>query len=156
MVRKGKNILIGTLIVYGILVATHLGEFWPFSIYPMFSQAGNPWTRSLVREIPDSEWNDWQVWNQKEELPGSQFALNQVGINQNDLANFISKNTDWPENRIRGLRKYFSSEIDDSNFLVFKVRGALSPSNPDSVVLEYTPYIFISKDTTIFNPEVQR
>lgn len=37
------------LVVYGLLVAIHLGEFWPFSIYPMFSQTGNPWTGAAER-----------------------------------------------------------------------------------------------------------
>ena len=50
--RKALRITLGTLIVYALLVATHLGEFWPFSIYPMFSQAGNPWSRAVVREMP--------------------------------------------------------------------------------------------------------
>lgn len=32
-----------TMVVFAVLVGTHEGEFWTFSIDPMFSQAGNPW-----------------------------------------------------------------------------------------------------------------
>jgi hypothetical protein len=41
------------LLIYAVLVASHEGEFWPFSIYPMFSQAGNPWTRAMVIDVTD-------------------------------------------------------------------------------------------------------
>lgn len=50
--KRALHIVGGVLVVYALLVATHLGEFWPFSIYPMFSQAGTPWTRAVVRELP--------------------------------------------------------------------------------------------------------
>ena len=53
--------LIGWLFLLStVLVASHKGEFWPFSIYPMFSQAGNSWSRALLIEIePDDTTNIW-------------------------------------------------------------------------------------------------
>lgn len=46
------RLLVGTFLVSGCLLATNLGEFWPFSIYPMFSKAGGAWTRAVVLEVP--------------------------------------------------------------------------------------------------------
>ncbi|GAB5408705.1 MAG: hypothetical protein BalsKO_10700 [Balneolaceae bacterium] len=35
-------------------------KYWPFSLYPMFSQAGNPWTRAIVTDISSSDEQD--IW----------------------------------------------------------------------------------------------
>lgn len=154
MVKKGIYILSGTVLLYGILVATHKGEFWPFSIYPMFSQAGNPWTRALVRDVSDGStpvnWND----KTKQELPGNAFAMNEIGINQNDLANFISKTENWSDEQVNGLRKYFKGKLDKEQFLIFMVRGRLSEEKSDSVAITYIPYIYLSSDSTLFNPRL--
>lgn len=152
MLKKGKYLLAGTILVYGLLVATHQGEFWPFSIYPMFSQAGNPWTRSLVRDVT----NDSPSWSvkTKAELPGSTFAMNEVGINQNDLANFISKTENWSEQQVKGLRKYFEEKLEQQSLMIYKVQGKLSEVKSDSVVVTYTPFIYLRSDTTIFNPRL--
>ena len=50
-IQKSVRITLISFIIYGALVATHEGEYWPFSIYPMFSKAGNPWTRAIVRDV---------------------------------------------------------------------------------------------------------
>lgn len=152
MVRKGKRILFATLLVYALLVATHHGEFWPFSVYPMFSSAGQPWTRALVREIPPGTAVDWHD-KQKAELPGRVFAMNRVGINQNDLANFISKNEEWSADQIAGLRKYFDDKLEQHNLMIYKVRGALTGRDEDSVRVTYIPFILLRSDTTIFKPQ---
>lgn len=151
MVRKGKRILFATLLVYALLVATHRGEFWPFSIYPMFSSAGQPWTRALVREIPPVTAVDWND-KQKTELPGRVFAMDRVGINQNDLANFISKNEEWSADQIAGLRKYFDDKLEQHNLMIYKVRGVLTGRDEDSVRVTYIPFILLRSDTTIFKP----
>ena len=54
--RNGRDVrlLLGAFWISGALLATNLGEFWPFSIYPMFSKAGGEWTRAVVLEIPGS------------------------------------------------------------------------------------------------------
>ena len=156
MVKKSTKVLLYTVLVYGILVATHRGEFWPFSIYPMFSQAGNPWTRALVRDVTnDSLKQDWTD-KRMDQLPGRQFAMDSVGINQNDLANFISKNKKWSDQQVQGLRKYFQEKLDSQALLVFKVRGKFSEEFSDSVAIDYEPYIYFSSDTTILNPKLRR
>ena len=58
--RKGMKIIGITLLIYALLVAPHEGEFWPLSIYPMFSQAGNPWSRAMVLDVTDQP--DSEVW----------------------------------------------------------------------------------------------
>ncbi|MDX1586597.1 MAG: hypothetical protein R3222_07630, partial [Balneolaceae bacterium] len=60
---KYKFILIAVLVVNIALVATHEGEFWPFSIFPMFSQAGNPWSRGVLERVDNR--NDTSIWATK-------------------------------------------------------------------------------------------
>src|SRR5690625_1138715 len=57
---KALKILGVLFLVHAILVSTHEGEFWPFSIYPMFSQAGNPWARAMVLDVTDLE--ESELW----------------------------------------------------------------------------------------------
>ncbi|QXD17201.1 hypothetical protein GQ464_009495 [Rhodocaloribacter litoris] len=141
----------GTLLVYALLTATHLGEFWPFSIYPMFSRGGHPWVRAVVREVPaGGEGISWQTVHTPEALPGHPFPLGETGINQNDIANFVSKSAVWDAQRIRGMRKLFRSTLDEVGLLIYRVEGRLH--EPDSVAVTYTPFILLTPDSTYFNP----
>ncbi len=152
---RSAYIIIGTLAVYALLVATHRGELWTFSIYPMFSQAGNPWSRSLVRELPPEV-------NSPEELPWASVALGEVpgisypldprGISQNDVANYISKTDTWSPDRIRGLRSIFAKNRTlSSPLLIMRVRGELVN---DSVAVQAIPVIAMMPDTTYVNPSL--
>lgn len=99
--HKSIRILLGVLVVYGVLVATHDGEFWPFSIFPMFSSAGQPWTRALVRDVPYDA-SDTLLWAPRtlETLPGRAVTLDEVGVSQNDLSVFLERTHFWtPERR---------------------------------------------------------
>lgn len=151
---KSKILLLSILGVYVLLVSTHKGEFWPFSIYPMFSQAGKTWTRAIVRINVDTR--DPVLWKNGslDELPGQLFAMDQVGINQNDLANFISKNEDWTKRRIQGLRSYFKKPLLSHNFMIYRVQGRLRGKSQDSVEVSYTPYLLLTPDSTIINPKL--
>ena len=40
--KKAGCLLVSLFMLQTLLVSTHLGEFWPFSIYPMFSRGGHP------------------------------------------------------------------------------------------------------------------
>lgn len=145
--------IVGTVLaVYALLVATHLGEFWPFSIYPMFSQAGNPWTRAIVRIVPeDVEDPSWEAVRLSE-LPGTPFAVGLHGLNQNDIANYVSKTEIWTPQRRRGFRSLFTSTYDfDKPLLVLKVRGTLSG---DSVSVRATPVLRLERDTTRLHPSL--
>ncbi|MBB4070129.1 hypothetical protein GGQ18_002737 [Salinibacter ruber] len=150
--KRALQIVGGVLVVYALLVATHLGEFWPFSIYPMFSQAGNPWTRAMVREMPSQTDPDTLSWDavSLQSLPGASYPLAPKGINQNDVANYVSKTDQWSDERVQGLRSLFTKGRSlSAPLLVFRVRGEL---NSDSVGVAATPVLLFAPDTTRINP----
>src|SRR5690554_5772168 len=106
-IAKARRGIVVSLIVYLLLVGTHLGEFWPFSIYPMFSQAGNPWNRAMARDITELSPKLYdQIWDQQNvnQLPGDPFVMRQHGVDQIDYSNFVSKTTLWSDKRIEALR----------------------------------------------------
>lgn len=151
--RKSIRIAGYALLVYALLTATHLGEFWPFSIYPMFSQAGKPWERAVVRDVTDiSQKEIWQATNQTK-LIGTPVPLKELNINTNDIANYLSKNEIWTERTIEGLEKLFSDQLDTRDLLLVQVRGALT--NEDTVTVNFYPYIYLSRDTTILSNKLK-
>jgi hypothetical protein len=151
--RKSIRIVGATLLVYALLVATHLGEFWPFSIYPMFSQAGNPWTRAVVREVPDTPAENAWTETRLGSLPGEAFPVIPRGISQNDVSNYVSKTSAWTPQRLRGLRSLFEANYDfEQSLMVYKVRGRLEG---DSVSISATPVMLMQRDTTRFNPSAE-
>jgi len=120
----------------------------------MFSQAGKTWTRALVREEVDPK--DRQIWNESslDDLPGQLFAMDRIGINQNDLANFISKNEEWTDRRIQGLRSYFKKPLQSHNLMIYRVQGSLRGRSQDSVEVSYIPYLLLTTDSTVINPNL--
>jgi len=153
--QKSIRIVGGVLVIYALLVATHLGEFWPFSIYPMFSQAGNPWSRSLVREMPsdvtDAQKVSWTTAS-LDSLAGDPYPLVPQGINQNDVANYVSKTESWTADRIQGLRSIFAKNRSlPSPLLVYRVRGHLAG---DSVAVSATPVLLFTNDGSHLNPSL--
>jgi len=151
--RKSIRIIFGTLIIYALLVSTHLGEFWPFSIYPMFSQAGNPWKRAIVRDVTaENHKNLWQATNQQN-LVGQTVPLNELNINTNDIANLLSKTKVWNDRKVKGVRKLFSDELNSKQLLLLQAQGSLVKD--DSVQVRFVPFIYLSKDTTILNSKLK-
>lgn len=73
------------------------------------------------------------------------------GINQNDVANYLSKTDRWTEARIRGFRSMFSRHSFDTALLVYKVRGSLQD---DAVDIEAMPIMQLQADTTLFHPDI--
>ena len=169
VVRRIKRLLGGSFIVYALLVATHLGEFWPFSIYPMFSRGGYPWVRSIVRDVTPTDTQAAQAGGDPlalaltdslfwegvdiDRLEGIPFPLEPAGINQNDVANFVSKSTDWNERRIAAMRKIYGDILDRQSLLVYRVDGRLLEDRSVDVV--YTPYILMTPDTTVITPAIR-
>lgn len=151
--RRAGRLLLWTLVVYALLVATHRGEFWPFSIYPMFSQAGNPWSRAVVRDVSDEpsplHWDTTSL----DSLPGRPFALRPNGIDNIDLANFVSKTETWTQKRIDGLRSLFTDALSDHQLLVMRVNGRMTQD--DSVVVDFVPYVYMSADSTALHPNLR-
>lgn len=151
--RKSSRYLLSVLVVYALLVAPHEGEFWPFSIYPMFSKAGKLWTRALVREVsstPDSL--KWQITDLNH-LQGSAVTLEDYGIDQIDYANFVSKTIVWDKERKLALQKMFGEgNIGDHKFMIMKVSGWLE--RKDSVVTCAAPLFLVTKDSVYSNPQL--
>lgn len=155
---KTTRLLVGTFLVYGLLVATHLGEFWPFSVYPMFSKAGRPWNRALVRDVSASTiLPESQRWTPVDfdGLPGAPIQTDILGISQNDLANMVSKTKVWNADRVEGLRVLFKNQLGNQTLMVYKARGEKTGNSDLPVKIEFTPFIMMTPDTTIFNPNLE-
>ena len=151
---RALYVLLSVFVVYGVLVATHEGEFWPFSIFPMFSQAGNEWSRAVVRELPAAEAAPPDTWApvRQAELPGAPLALTDYGL-RHDLANFIARTETWDEARVNGLRRMFATPLASHELLVYQVRGG--PTAGDTVDVRFIPYAYLSADTTVLRPDIQ-
>lgn len=150
---KFRKILVSVLLINFLLVATHKGEFWPFSIFPMFSKAGNPWTRAIVQQIDDPESGD--IWSVKplHEVAERVVGIEEYGVDPIDYANFVSKTTDWNEKRIRALRTHLGIDsMEGRQWMVTKVHGYLT--DDDSVVVNTQPLFLFTSDTTYKNPNL--
>lgn len=148
--RKANRTLLAVLVFSGVLVATNLGEFWPFSIYPMFSQGGNSWSRALVREFEPDESISWET-SSLDTLPGDPVSVASYGVDPIDLANFVSKTDIWSEERVHALDRMFFGEDDvRKRLLVFRVNGRLETD--DEVVVESVPYVFLDSGLSVINP----
>lgn len=148
---KAFKILMGTLLVYAVLVSTHKGEFWPFSIYPMFSKAGQPWTRAIVRDISNTP-DDlrWQT-TQLDSIRGDAVALRATGVNQIDFSNFVSKTQNWTTKRKQALITMFGpSNLGNETWMIHKVNGRLI--GKDSVTVEAVPFLMVTRDSVNTNP----
>lgn len=143
--KQSTRYLLSVLVVFALLLAPHEGEFWPFSIYPMFSKAGNPWTRALVRDVTDTPDNlKWKTTD-LETLQGTPVVLQDFGVDQIDFANFISKTKTWTPERKRALQVMFGKEnIKDRELMIMKVHGRLIGN--DSVTVQADPLLLVTAD----------
>src|SRR5262245_44390018 len=114
---SARRALWSVLGIITILLATNLGEFWPFSIYPMFSRAGRPWTRSIVRELEPGESIPAGALPY-DQLPGQPFALIPHGLQQNDVANIASKTEQWTPKRVEALEHLFAKVTPSRRLLL--------------------------------------
>lgn len=147
--------LIGLLFLLStILVASHKGEFWPFSIYPMFSQAGNTWNRALLLEADTSITTD--IWAERSmSLLGSNrvVPVKDLGVDQIDYSNFMSKTERWTPRRISALKTLFPNDrLQGKDVLATMATGSLIEDDSVSVIL--TPMFLIRADTIYKNPKI--
>lgn len=134
-----------------LLVATHEGEFWPFSIFPMFSQAGKPWSRGVVENVRDSSRTD--LWTTKPiaNMAGRILPLQEYGIHEIDFANYISKTKEWNDKKINGLRSTFRiDEHPGQMWMATRVVGSINEQ--DSIIVKAIPLFLFTSDTTLKNP----
>ena len=152
--KKSGRIVLATLLVYALLVVTHLGEFYPFSIYPMFSRGGHPWSRALVRDVTNvQDLSSWSVVTQ-EELPGEPYPLVPNGIDQIDFANFVSKTETWDGDRVAGLERMFYDQLAGRRLLVMRANGHID--DDDVVRVEFVPYALLESSGAVINPALNR
>ncbi len=107
----------------------------------------------MVRDISDND-TDTILWEptSRDQILGLPFAVEPTGINQNDVANFVSKSRDWTPRRTAALRKLFHTNLADRSLLIYRVTGELSEDR--SISVRYEPYIVMTPDTTILHPEM--
>lgn len=153
--KRGMKIIGILLLIYGVLVATHLGEFWPFSVYPMFSKAGNPWTRAIVLDVSDVP--DEELWDPRT-LTGLDLdpvAIGKIGVDQIDFSNFMSKTENWTVNRRNALRSMFGPDnIGSGRWMTAKAHGKLV--GPDSVTVVIQPFLMVTSDSVYMNPRLDQ
>lgn len=149
--RVGRS-FIGLFAIIFVLLASHKGEFWPFSIYPMFSKAGNPWSRAVVRDVSTSQLDniDWAEL-EVSDLPGAPFKLNINTLDNIDYANFINKTAVWTPERIAALRSFFNKyNGDDKILFCYSVKGRLDEE--EDIEISAHPYVILTPDTVWINP----
>lgn len=108
--KKSTRYLLSVVVVYALLVASHQGEFWPFSIYPMFSQAGKPWSRAIMRDMSSTPENKRWETTTLDNLHGVPVSLREYGVDQIDYANYVSKTTDWTWDRKSAFQQMLGKE----------------------------------------------
>lgn len=148
--RHAKRGLVALGLVGVALLATHKGEFWPYSIYPMFSQGGRAWSRSIVRVddgIPERE--RWQK-RTLGTLPGKPFAVDPHGIPQIDFSEYVDHTKVWDADRIQGLRAMFGSSIDKP-LLIYVVHSGQGTVD----AAQATPLLRFTPDDTQLGPETR-
>ena len=154
-VQRALKVLLIVFIINSILVAFHKGEFWPMSVYPMFSKAGQPWTRALVHDytqVPDSTLWELRTYDN---LPGNNVSVRAMGVDQIDYSNFVSKTKRWNHERVQALRFMLGeNEFKEKDLMIMKVNGRLI--GEDSVGVEIVPYLLFKSDTTLFNPNLSQ
>lgn len=158
--KKTARILLGIFALQACLLATHLGEFWPFSIYPMFSKAGQTWTRALAKDVTAiSPELYWHQPSNLQQLSGKPFALDEINIHQNDISNLLFKVKIWDDKAKETIKHLFSPALEKGKkIMVYKVNGSLSPneSADKQVQFSYTPFILLTKDAAILSPQISK
>jgi len=131
---RATKALIGVGIAHALLAATHGGEFWPFSIYPMFSRAGRPWARALVIEAgPSPLRQQLDAQYRLDDLPGTPLGLEALGIPQNDVSSLVQRADHWGVPEIAALKHLFGSLPCQHALIVLVVRGRLAEGGVDYV-----------------------
>lgn len=148
---RGMKIIGLLFVVYAGLVATHEGEFWPFSIYPMFSNAGQPWTRALVLDVSETDADNMWSTRTLSTLYGDPVPIKNFGVDQIDFSNFISKTDYWTPRRIDALHTMFNKQtLNNRKLLALTANGYYSAD--DSITIQITPLFLITADSVFKNP----
>lgn len=144
-----------TLLVYALLVATHQGEFWPFSIYPMFSRAKNTLHQIAVVDVRGVRAAPERLWQPttRGELPGVPFAVKDYGVDPVDLAKYVRLTKVWDADRRQGLMDLFRDALSTRDVLIFEVWGDVSETG--ELALEYQPIVLLTKEGSSITPHAE-
>lgn len=140
-----------------ILVGTHLGEFWPFSIFPMFSQAGQPWSRAMIVEVPLSDSYadpDTKLWEPTDIdiLDLQAISLDERGIDKIDFSNYVGKTEQWTPEVVLGIAKMIPDRPEKGTaWLVLKARGRMDEG---AVSVQGEPMVALTADTVVLSPNL--
>ncbi len=146
--RRMRQGLAFVVVLGGSLLATHRGEFWPFSTYPMFSRAGKRWQRALVREDDGiARQQRWQACTVSS-LPGKPFGLRDLGLEPTELSGFFEHTTSWDPARQEALRAKLAPALHDRRLIVYLVTPGPQPS--DAVA---TPVVWIDESVLELGPD---
>jgi hypothetical protein len=119
-----RRTLVVVIALYVMLVATHKGEFWPFSVYPMFASAGRPWQRALVRVVSDAAAST-SLSYPLAEVPGTPLPLGAHAVPQDDLSAIVQRAERWGDSDTATLARMFGALPCTAPLLVLRVRGSL-------------------------------
>lgn len=123
--RRALEALSVVSVFYVALIATHGGEFWPFSVYSMFaSSAGRPWQRALVRVVGGAA-ASCSGGCELSEMPGRALPLSERGVPQNDLSGLVQRAEHWSDDELQMLGAMFGGLPCREPLLVLRVRGSL-------------------------------
>lgn len=146
--RRGLLALGASLLAHGVTVASHRGEFWPFSIFPMFSIAGRPWTRAIVLDVtargPASGFGPWG----EPQLPGPPHPTRRLGISTNDLAKMVQLTATWTPTRLTTLRRLLQPGLEAGRTLL------LTRADGDAQGILFTGLVRMTATTQSVNPRL--
>lgn len=122
------------------------------SVFPMFSQAGRPWARVIVRELNATEPLSWDTLQTPTALPGRPFPLNETDLDPVDLADFVMRTDLWEAPRRQALQRLFGAALEGRHLLIVQVRSF--PSS-NGIQLYYIPLPVLTTDTIQVHPKWQ-
>jgi hypothetical protein len=121
-------------VAYAALVATHRGEFWPFSLYPMFSRAGRPWARACVLTwTPPIDPAALRTGQPLDSWPGTPFPLHEHGLSQNDLSSLVQRAERWTSDDRLAIEHIFGSLGCAQRLVLMRVDGHLDSQGVQQV-----------------------
>lgn len=151
--RRGFLTIATTFGVYAGLVSTHRGEFWPLSIFPMFSLAGRPWRRALMVELPPQTSQVAWTPTTLDALPGTPVSTVEVGVSTNDMSKFVQLTDSWDAEAIETLRELWRPVLEEGRqLLLLRADGHL---DGETVVTEITPLVHIWDAGHAVNPTLE-
>lgn len=151
--RRAVLALVTNFGVYAGLVATHRGEFWPLSIYPMFSLAGRPWRRALMVELPPGAQVRWESTT-LDSLPGAPLSTEAVGVSTNDMSKFVQLTERWDDAAVATMRELWWPVLEDGRvLLLLRADGHLDASG--TVITRLTPLLRLTATDGVVNPTLK-